>query len=94
MFQRTFYDLLARSVIIRGILTGALILTACYLWATRGSIPSDLLVMVTSITSFYFGALASSQNKNAPPEQQGQPEVTPVAAEAQAKPSLSMPDRG
>jgi hypothetical protein len=71
-FKESLLDLLRRSIIIRGFITAIIVITACWLWAMGHSVPSELLVLMTAVVSFYFGTLAGGTNaQQQPPDRAG-----------------------
>lgn len=51
-----FWQLLKESVIVQGLVTLALVLTLCYLYAAGRPVPDSLLYLVTLTVGFFFGA--------------------------------------
>lgn len=49
------FDYYLRSA-TTSLLALVLTLATCYLWTTKGDVPEALLVITTSVASFYFGA--------------------------------------
>jgi hypothetical protein len=53
-----FWDLVASSVIVQGLVTLALIGTTCYLYAQGSAIPDSLLSLDGIAVGFFFGSKA------------------------------------
>ena len=51
-----FLDLLGASVIISGTLSIMLVGTCCYMWGNEIMVPPELLVVLSSVIAFFFGA--------------------------------------
>lgn len=51
-----FKDLLRDSSLVQGGITLGLVGTACYLWATGQSVPSELWTAISIVLGFFFGS--------------------------------------
>ncbi len=49
-------DLMQQSVLTQFMITSSLVITTCYLYATSGVVPNDLLTLDTLVIGFYFGS--------------------------------------
>lgn len=54
-----FWALMKESVIFQGIITTAVVFSACYLWVTGRSIPTDLLQVLWAVLAFWGGSKLS-----------------------------------
>lgn len=52
----TFWDLVKESVILQGIVTVLLLLSACYLWATGQEVPEQLGNLLQLVVGFWLGS--------------------------------------
>lgn len=50
------FDMLRDSVILQAYITVIIVTVAAYLWATHGTIPSELLQALYVVLGFFFGA--------------------------------------
>lgn len=51
-----FWQLLKESVITQGVITVALVLSACYLYVTGQEVPATLLQLCTAAVGYFLGA--------------------------------------
>lgn len=51
-----FWDLLANSTLVQGLITLAVVGVTCYLWATGQPVPDNLWTADGIIIGFFFGA--------------------------------------
>ena len=51
-----FLEYLRESVIVQAVITVAVIVTVCYLYATSQTVPSELLSILYVVIGFYFGS--------------------------------------
>lgn len=56
--MKVFLRLLEKSVVTQGLITVALVVTTCYLWATGQPVPNALYTMDTIVVGFFFGSKA------------------------------------
>lgn len=56
--MQKFWELVKSSTIVQGLVTLALIGTACYLYATGQDVPNSLLQLNGLAMGFFFGAKA------------------------------------
>jgi uncharacterized membrane protein AbrB (regulator of aidB expression) len=51
-----FFDLIERSVIVQALITLALIIVLCILWATGQTPPDRLIDLTFAVVGFWFGS--------------------------------------
>lgn len=59
--MQKFYELLERSVLISGILSLALTVTACYMWLAGRTVPQELYILLGTVVGFFFGGKVQTQ---------------------------------
>lgn len=79
-FKETMYDLLLRSVITRFVLALIFAVTCCYLWAIGRVVPGELLVLTTSIVTYFFGTVSQTATQAAIAKAAATAADTPAAA--------------
>lgn len=55
-----FVELLKTSVILQAIITLVLLITICYMYATKQAVPQELINFFAVILGFYFGSKAQA----------------------------------